>query len=97
MEECASSSLPHSPELPPPFLDACFIRKQHNEGGWWGGILGVIVGVVATGITADTPVGTRLFSWLVWLSLLCFVTNLATVLSLDGPRYLETKVSVMAY
>lgn len=50
------------------------------------------MGVVATGITADTPVGTRLVAWLVWLGLTTSVVSLVTLLVLDGPMWLDTKV-----
>lgn len=78
----------------PGFDPHCWHGKQHREGGWWVGILGVMVGVAATGISADTPVGTRLFSWLFWLSVMTIAASLATLLALDGPRWIDTKASL---
>lgn len=67
---------------------------QGREGGWWAGVLGAVLGILGTGITADTPVGTRLFSWLVWSSLVTFLATIMTLLALDGRRWLDTKVGL---
>lgn len=51
-----------------------------------------MLGMVATGITADAPVGTPLVAWLVGLGLVSLLTSLLTLLTLDGARWLDTKV-----
>lgn len=48
--------------------------------------------MVATGITADTPVGTPLVGWLVVLGLVSLLTSLVTLLALDGATWLDAKV-----
>lgn len=53
--------------------------------------------MVATGITADAPVGTPLVAWLMGLSLLSLLTSLVTLVTLDGARWLDTKVRRCLY
>ncbi|CAM9969397.1 unnamed protein product [Pylaiella littoralis] len=65
--------------------------KLRREGGWWAGLLGALLGIVATGINADTPLGTPLVAWLFCLSLASLLASLVTLLVLDGARWLETK------
>lgn len=65
---------------------------QRREGGWWAGILTFLLGLAVLGITADLPVGTPLFSRLIWLGVLIFAINLISLLALDGARWLDTKV-----
>lgn len=52
-----------------------------------------MLGMAATGITADAPVGTPLVALLVGLSLLSLVASLVTLVVLDGARWLDTKVN----
>lgn len=56
------------------------------------GFLGALLGIAATGINADTPLGTPLVTWLLGLSLVSFLASLVALLTLDGARWLDTKV-----
>lgn len=51
--------------------------------------------MVATGITADTPIGTPLVAWLVGLSLASLLTSLVSLVTLDGATWLDTKVTLV--
>ncbi|CAN0268093.1 unnamed protein product, partial [Hapterophycus canaliculatus] len=64
--------------------------KWRREGAWWAGLLAAVLGIVATGITADTPVGTPLVAWLLGLSLVSLLTSLIALFMLDGARWLHT-------
>lgn len=55
-------------------------------------MLGAFLGIAATGINADTPLGTPLVTWLFFLSLASLLASLVTMLTLDGARWLDTKV-----
>ncbi|CAM9877277.1 unnamed protein product [Scytosiphon promiscuus] len=72
-------------------LGVVVFSKWRREGAWWAGLLAAFLGIVATGITADTPVGTPLVAWLLGLSLASFLTSLITLLTLDGARWLHVK------
>eukprot|EP00752_Nemacystus_decipiens_P009877 g8812.t1 len=72
-------------------LGAVLFSNWRREGGWWAGLIGAVLGMAATGITADVPVGTPLVTWLLGLSLLSLLLSLATLVALDGARWLDTK------
>lgn len=67
-------------------------HSQRREGGWWAGVLAVMLGMAGTGITADTPVGTPLVTRLVCLGVASLITSLVTALALDGAKWLSIKV-----
>eukprot|EP00903_Cladosiphon_okamuranus_P021791 g20037.t1 len=72
-------------------IGAVLFSTWRREGAWWAGLVGALQGMVATGITADAPVGTPLVAWLVGLSLVSLLAGLVTLFTLDGARWLDTK------
>ncbi|CAN0151690.1 unnamed protein product [Ectocarpus sp. 6 AP-2014] len=72
-------------------LGAVVFSKWRREGGWWAGVLAVMLGMAGTGITADTPVGTPLVTRLVFLGVASLITSLVTALALDGAKWLSIK------
>lgn len=51
-----------------------------------------MLGMIATGIDADTQTGSRLPSYLLALGLVTFVVSVVTLTTLDGARWLDMKV-----
>lgn len=87
----------HSPTSLPYLSFGCSCRTQRQEGAWWAGLLAAVLGIVATGITADTPVGTPLVAWLLGLSLASLLLSFITLMTLDGARWIQTKVIIVLW